>query len=338
MEFHARENRKSRCRMQPKFFISVFSLFIAIVAPLSLAHSEDEFLNYNPAQLKPGTISSVGSDSMADLVRFWVDAYKEVQPSVTVNVVSRGSATAPAALIDGSADLGPMARPMKTNERDAFITRYGFEPTQIKTAYSAISVYVSKDNPLNEITLADLDRLYSAERRRGATTSATKWSDLNVSGPLANQSIVVTSPTKESVPAAYFRQQVLMQGEFAKSVLPTTSIKSLLQSVAANNATIGFGESVLNSEALAQVKVLAVKDADANNAILPSAATIEDGSYPISRVLSVYLVRFPGETIDPALKDFLNFVLSKQGQAVVAKIGLLPLSPTAASEELAKLN
>lgn len=281
-------------------------------------------------------LTAVGSDSMGSLMRSWVEAFHERNSQVSMQIVSRGSATAPAALIEGSADLGPMARPMKAAELEKFTSRYGFEPTQIRTAISAVGVYVPVSNPLDQITFEQLDSIYSANRKREGKELVT-WGDLGVKGALAKQAIVPIGLEEETQAANYFRQQVMLQGDFSEKVMSTADNRSLFQALSINPNGIAFGDVSLAKAESTKVKLIPVRRDAASRALLPDESHVRDGSYPLARFLNIYIVRYPGEPVDSSLRDFLAFVLSPAGQSVAQREGLIPLPQAAVQEELTKL-
>lgn len=294
----------------------------------------EDLEHYTPAQLDSGSLTSVGSDSMDTLVALWVQDYSQHQPNVSIQVQSRGSASAPAALIEGVADLGPMARTMSTPELESFKTKYGFSPTQIRTAVAGVSVYVAKDNPLSKISLKDLDAIFSASPKRGSERQLKSWKDLNVAeASLGNLEIVPVGTLTESPAYAYFRQRVLLQNDFRKDITLTADTNTVLDTVAVNKAAIGFGMTGATHPGVREVAIsLEITD----EAYLPSEQNILSGKYPLSRYLNVYIVREPGKDVDATTKDFLRYVLSQEGQHIVKKQGLMPLPAEVVREEKKK--
>jgi len=292
--------------------------------------------DYVPAKLSASDpkLNSVGSDAMGELVNRWVDAYQAAQPEVKVNVVSRGSATAAAALIEGTADLGPMVREMKTPEREDFLTKYGFEPTQIRTALAGVAVYVQADNPIKKLSFYELDGIYSADLARGAPQAITNWSKVGVAGALADKPIMALGLLETNYAHSFFRQQVLLQGKLLPNVTSVSSTSSIFETIAANPNAIGVGD-IVNYPST--IKALEVSRTQAGPGVAPSMSNIQSGKYPLSRYLSVYVVKEPNEELNAALKDFLRFVLSKQGQQIVGDQGYIPLPAAVAIEELKKL-
>lgn len=310
----------------------------ALVGATSAAPSAAaELPEYKPAQLADGHLTSVGSDSMDELVGKWVEEYKLQQPSVITQVASFGSASAPPALIEGTANLGHMARPMKGNELDDFKFKYGFEPTQIKSALCGVAVYVSNKSPIKQLTFDQLDAIYSASNKRGGK-SATTWSDLGLAGQLGARPIMALGIVADSQPNTYFKQMVLLQGEFKESVTAIADTRSIIETIAANDNAIGYGNfASLTPEQRSKVKLIAVARDASSSAVLPSEQSIQSGEYPLARALNLYFVRYPGKPMDAAVRDFLTFALSRQGQKIVAREGLVPLSGALVEEELQKI-
>ncbi len=314
-------------------FIVTSGLLLSVFFPSS-ARCEETLPVYEPVPLKAESLTSVGSDSMDELVSLWVQTYKKYQPHVTIEVKSQGSASAPPALIEGSADFGPMVRPMTTPELEDFELKYGFKPTQIKTALVGLSVYVSKANPLNKISLKELDAIFSKNRERGASSQLTQWSQLGTGGEFGNNAIIPIGRPHNSYLTAYFRQRVLLQGDFLPEVASTADMNSMLQTIATNPGAIGFGDMNVSGEG---IKTLAVSENLEDKAFTPNLMTMLKEQYPLARFLSVYIVRFPGKALDEPTKDFLKFVLSHEGQKIVETQGFVPLPANVVNEERQKL-
>lgn len=289
--------------------------------------------SYSPSKLTAQTLTSVGSDSMGGLMQRWIKAYSKKQPSVEVRATSKGSASAPPALIEGSADLGPMARQMKTAEQREFLIAYGFAPTQIQVAYAAVGVYVPKNSPVRKISISQLRQLFSAEEEN--TKKATrKWSA--VSGFSSNQPITLYGQIGHQYLAGYLQQKVLLQKPYSTDISETASPGALYEVLSKNPGAIGFAAVDMNYPRNS-VRMLAVSSDETEGAhVLPSDKTIANASYPLSRSLNIFLARQPNQKMEPGLKDFLTFILSKEGQKIVAAQGLIPLSaPQVAQQRLA---
>lgn len=296
--------------------------------------SAESLPKYQADELKPQTISSVGSDSMDGLMKEWARAYRVHQPDVRVNLVSRGSALAPAALVDGSASLGPMSRPMKEKEVENFLSKHGFQPTQIKTALSVAAVYVGADSPIDSLSLSELDAIFSKDRNRGAGKSITSWKNSSLNNKIVKLKPHTLATSSQNI--AFFKQKALLQGSFASQVNSSLeSMESLFKLVLADSAVIAVGNY---ENPPAGVKVVAIRNEDNSPAILPTTDTSSKSDYPLSKFLNLYVVKEPGSKFDEASEDFLNFVLSEEGQKVVKSLGLIPLSSDTVRAELSQIN
>ncbi len=325
--------------MNPKFFtLMTRFLFVACCfLAIGAASAEDAMPKYSGAEQRVENITSVGSDSMGGLMRRWVEAYRLVQPKVTVRAVSRGSATAPPALIEGSADIGPMAREMKSREKEEFVAHYGFEPTAVRTAIAAVAVYVEKENPLNSVTFSQLERIYAANpKRESSMKPAMVWGDLGVKGPYAAKKIVAFGRSEGSYLRDYFKQQVLLQGPERAGVMSSASASGMVDAIEANSGGIAYGE-VLSADKMSGLKLLSVRRDSDSPAVKPNLQNMLSQKYPLARFLNVYLVREPGEAPEEGITDFLSFILSKQGQGLVQQSGLVPLPVETVLSERAKL-
>ncbi len=116
---------------------------------------------YAPTPVGAAVIKSVGSDTMGDLMRNWASAFSKLNPDVKFEIESKGSGTAPAALLDGTSQLGPMSRPMQSDEYEPFEKKYGYHPASFPAAVDALAIYVNKDNPVQCLTIGQLDRMFS---------------------------------------------------------------------------------------------------------------------------------------------------------------------------------
>ncbi len=281
-----------------------------------------------------GNLSSIGSDTLNNLMTFWAEAFSAAYPSVRVQVEGKGSSTAPPALIEATAQLGPMSRAMKSDELDAFEKKFGYPPTQIRVAVDALAVYVHKDNPLQKLTLPQVDAIFSKSRRCGAPAPLDSWGALEVAGTLAAQPIRLYGRNSASGTYGYFKEVALCGGDFRDTVKEQPGSASVVQGVTEDKLGIGYSGLGYKTSG---VKALSL----AKDAKTPFASTdpeeVYAGKYPLARFLYVYVNRAPGKPLDPLTDQFLRFVLSREGQEIVLKDGYLPLKSGVIEQELAKL-
>jgi phosphate transport system substrate-binding protein len=281
-----------------------------------------------------GSLSSIGSDTMNNLMTLWGEAFSRSYPNVKLQVEGKGSSTAPPALINGTAQLGPMSRPMKSTEIDDFEKKFGYKPTEIKTSFDALAVYVHKDNPLASLTLAQADAIFSKTRKRGAAKDVATWGDLGLTGDWAARPISLYGRNSASGTYGFFKEHVLRNGDFKDTVKEQPGSASVVQGV--TNDLYGVGYSGIGYRT-SGVKLVPLSESAGGAASSGSYDDVVAKTYPLARFLFVYVNKGPGQPLDPLVKEFLRLVLSREGQEVVVKDGYLPLTPAIVAEELRKI-
>jgi phosphate transport system substrate-binding protein len=278
-----------------------------------------------------GNINSVGSDSMNNMMALWAESFKKMYPNVKIQIEGKGSSTAPPALIAGTAQFGPMSRAMRSTEVDQFEAKYGYKPTQIRTSFDALAVYVNKDNPLEKLTLAQVDAAFSKTRRRGGKTANT-WGDLGLTGDWASRPISIYGRNSASGTYGFFKEHTLKNGDYKDTVKEQPGSASVVQGVTEDRFGIGYSGIGYRTSG---VKVL--KLAEAAEFFDGGYDNVKSGKYPLSRFLYIYVNKAPGKHLDPLVKEYMKLILSKEGQEVVVKDGYLPLPASIVAEELKKL-
>ncbi|HUK13195.1 MAG TPA: phosphate ABC transporter substrate-binding protein [Thermoanaerobaculaceae bacterium] len=282
-----------------------------------------------------GNLGSVGSDTMNNLMTYWAEAFQKLYPTVEVQIEGKGSSTAPPALIAGTSQLGPMSREMKPEEVEAIERKYGYKPIQIRTALDTIGVYVNKDNPLASISLAELDGIFSKTRRSGYPNDVTTWGQLGLKGEWAAKPISIYGRNSASGTYGFFKEHALAKGDYKDTVKEQPGSASVVESVSEDLYGIGYSGIGYRTSG---VRALPLATAVGAPAFAPDYANALSRKYPLSRYLYVYALRDPRRPMDPLTREFLRFVLSREGQDVVVKDGFLPLPAAVVREELAKLD
>ncbi len=281
-----------------------------------------------------GNVKSIGSDTMNNLMTLWAEDFRKQYPNVQVEIEGKGSSTAPPALIAGTATFGPMSREMKNQEIDEFEAKYGYKPTGLRTSIDMLAVYVHKDNPIESLTMQQIDAIFSKTRKGGYQEDITTWGQLGVTGEWANKPISLYGRNSASGTYGYFKEHALFKGDYKDGVKEQPGSSSVVQGVASDRYGIGYSGIGYKT---ADVKAVAVKS-DANSPAI--AATPEfayTGKYPLARFLYVYVNHKPGSELDPLRREFIRFVFSRQGQESVVKDGYYPVNARIAAEEMAKL-
>ncbi len=281
-----------------------------------------------------GTIKSIGSDTMNNLMTLWAEGFKKMYPNVQVEIEGKGSSTAPPALIAGTSNFGPMSREMKKQEIDAFEGKFGYKPTAVPSAVDVLAVYVHKDNPIAGLSLEQVDAIYSKTRKAGHDRDITTWGDVGLTGEWANKPISLYGRNSASGTYGFFKEHVLKNGDFKESVKEQPGSSAVVQGVASDKYAIGYsGIGYKTSD------VRAVPLARSGNKFIPADADhAYNGQYPLSRLLYIYVNYKPNSELDPLRREFLRFVLSYEGQMVVIDDGYLPLLAKTVDKSLKSIN
>ena len=302
----------------------------------TLAQPEvDPALNtYEKAAGVSGNLSSIGSDTLANLMTLWAEEFKRTYPNVNVQIQAAGSSTAPPGLTEGTSNIGPMSRLMKDKEIEAFEKRHGYKPTPIAVAIDALAVFVHKDNPIEGLTIPEIDAIFSSTRTCGHDESVETWGQLGLPGAWEPRQIQLYGRNSVSGTYGYFKDNALCKGDFRNTVNEQPGSASVVQAVSASLNGIGYSGIGYTTSSVKAVPV-SREAGDAFVAATPENAVA--GAYPLARFLYVYVNKVPGEPMAPLTAEFLRLVLSRQGQEVVVKDGYIPLPASVAERELAKL-
>ncbi len=321
-------------RKTSRFFILTF-LQAAILSTLfaQAVQVDPKLPRYKKKDGVSGKISSIGSDTMNNLLALWGEAFKRIYPNVVIEFEGKGSSTAPPALLAGTAQLGPMSRPMKGEEMDAIERKYGFKPTPINTSIDALAVYVHKDNPLESMTLQQIDAAFSKTRRGGYPRDITNWNQINPK--LGNRPISLYGRNSASGTYGFFKEHALFRGDFKDAVKEQPGSAAVVQGVSRDRNGMGYSGIGYKTTG---VKALAIAEREGAPSYEPSYENAETGKFPISRFLFLYILKDPKKPLEPIVREFLTYILSHEGQSDVLKDGYYPLSLQGVNAELKKLN
>lgn len=322
-------------RFQP--FAIAFAV-LAGLAPLAGAQAiklDPAFPAYTPIKGVSGAITSVGSDTMNNLMTLWGESYKALYPNVTLAIEGKGSSTAPAALIAGTATFGPMSRPMKSDEITKFEETFGYKPLAIETSIDMLAVYVHKDNPIAALTLQQVDAIFSKTRKGGLEAEIKTWGELGLKGEWADKPISLYGRNSASGTYGYFKEHALFKGDFKDSVKEQPGSSAVVQSVATDRYAIGYSGIGYKTADVRAVPLAANAKSKAVEALPENAYT---GEYPMARFLYLYLNVKPGTALDPLRREFLRYLFSKNGQEQVIKDGYYPVTVEIAKRNLKKID
>jgi phosphate transport system substrate-binding protein len=290
--------------------------------------------SYTKVEGVTGNLNSIGSDTLNNVMTLWAEEFKKLYPKVVIGVEGKGSTTAPPALINGTAQLGPMSRKMKSEEIDAVEKKYGVGPTAIGVSLDSLAVFVSKDNPIKELTLPQVDAIFSKNRAGKYPKDIITWGDAGLTGEWKDRPISIYGRNAASGTYAYFKEHALFKGDFKDVVKEAPGSASVVMSVTADKAGIGYSGIGYRTSGVKTVPLSVKEGAQSFDATYENVLS---GKYPLSRMLYVYIIKKPNEPLSPLVHEFLRFVLSKQGQEVVVKDGYLPLPANVAEKQAALL-
>jgi phosphate transport system substrate-binding protein len=314
------------------------STLVALLATVSIgavAVADDMDPRFKPYQQTSGvsgTVKSIGSDTLNNLMTLWAEGFNKAYPGVKIEIEGKGSSTAPPALIAGTAAFGPMSRPMKSAEIDQFEKKYGYKPTEVRVAVDALAVFVHKDNPIKCLSLQQVDGIFSSSRALGGA-DITKWDQLGLAGDYAGKPISLFGRNSASGTYGYFKEVAMGNGDYKSTVKEQPGSSTVVQGVASDKFAIGYSGIGYKT---ADVKAVAISGRD-GQCYEPTQKNAYTGKYTISRFLYVYVNKNPSAALDPLRGEFLKYVLSKDGQTVVVKDGYFPMPFVFADQDLGKL-
>ena len=280
-----------------------------------------------------GNLDSIGSDTLNNLMTYWAEGFRKEYPNVRIQIEGKGSSTAPPALLSGTAQLGPMSRAMKSEEIDAFTKKYGYAPTQISVALDSLAVYVNKDNPVKELSLQEVDAIFS-KTRKGGLQEITTWGQVGLTGPWQQAPMSIYGRNSASGTYGYFKEHALFKGDYKDTVKEQPGSASVVMGITADKNGIGYSGIGYKTSG---VKAVALSNKKGEKSHEASFENVMNGSYPLSRTLYIYVAKGPNKPMPAQTAEFLKYVLSKGGQEIVVKDGFLPLPAKVVEKELAKL-
>ncbi len=312
-------------------FLASISLSSVLLAQAKL---DESLPDYEKTSGVSGNLSSVGSDTLANLMTLWSEKFKRIYPSVNLQIQAAGSSTAPPALTEGTSNLGPMSRLMKDKELEAFEKKYGYKPTPVAVAIDALAVFVHKDNPIKGLNLQQTDAIFSSTRTCGGPEDIKTWGQLGLEGTWATRGIQLYGRNSVSGTYGYFKKHAMCKGDYKNTVNEQPGSASVVQSVSSSLNGIGYSGIGYTTSS---VRAVPLARKPGQDFIAASPENAINGSYPLARFLYIYINKEPGKKLDPITAQFLTMVLARQGQEVVVKDGYIPLPAAVAAKELTKI-
>lgn len=300
--------------------------------PAQTLSLDPDLPEYEPVSGISGNLDSLGSDTLNNLMTLWAEAFRAFYPNVNIQIEGKGSSTAPPALIAGTAQLGPMSRDMKPTEEDQFEERFGYKPTAVPVAIDALAVYVHKDNPIDGLTLRQVDQIFSNTNRRGGEP-INRWGEVDLSGNWSQRGVSIYGRNSASGTYGFFKDIALLKGDYRATVKEQPGSSAVVQGVASDLYGIGYSGIGYRTSG---VKAIALGDSE-DALFEPSYENCLSQDYPMARFLWIYVNKSPVEDMNPLTREFIKFVLSREGQEIVLKDGYYPMTASYAQQVLARI-
>ena len=305
----------------------------ASVANAQTIQVDADLPSYEKVSGISGNLNSIGSDTLNNLMTLWAEGFKKVYPNVNVQIEGKGSSTAPPALIEATAQLGPMSRAMKSQEMDEFEKKFGYKPTPIRTSLDSLAVFVNKDNPIQGLNIQQVDSLFSKNRKCDAPLDTATWGDLGLTGNWASAPISLYGRNSASGTYGFFKKVALCKGDYKDTVKEQPGSASVVQGVSEDRNGAGYSGIGYTTSGVRPIPLVK----EGSDYVEPTYENVASGKYPLSRFLYVYVNKEPNRALDPLTKEFLKFVLSKEGQEIVVKDGYYPMSAKLVNKDRAAL-
>ncbi|MGM0477389.1 MAG: PstS family phosphate ABC transporter substrate-binding protein [Pseudomonadota bacterium] len=301
----------------------------ALLASATSLAVDSELEPYERASGISGNLTSIGSDTLNNLMTLWAEDFQGVYPNINIQIQGAGSSTAPPAMAEGTANFGPMSRMPKDSEQAAFEEAHGYSMTAVPVAIDTLAVYVNKDNPIEGLTLPQVDAIYSETRRCGHSEDLTRWGQLGLSGDWENRDITLYGRNSVSGTYGYFRKNALCDGDYKASVNEQPGSASVVQGVSESLNGIGYSGIGYKTSG---VRAVPLAEEEGGEFIEVSPENAANGTYPLARFLYIMVNKRPGQDLAPREAEFLKMVLSRDGQETVERDGYVPL-PAAVVEK-----
>ncbi len=313
--------------------MTAMALGCVLIGTAYAINVDPRLADYTPVSGVSGSLKSIGSDTLNNLMTLWSEGFRSKYPNVKIAIEGKGSSTAPPALIESAAQFGPMSREMKSKEITDFEKKFGYKPSHFRAAVDSLAVFVHKDNPIKCLTLKQLDAIFSKTRKGGLEKDIRTWGDLGLTGEWANKPISIYGRNSASGTYAYFKEVALFKGDYKDSVKEQPGSSAVVQGVASDKYAIGYSGIGYKT---ADVKAVSIGIKE-GACFEPNAENAYAGDYPLARFLYIYLNKNPQRALDPLMSEFIKYVVSKEGQIATIKDGFYPISKEIADEDIKTL-
>jgi len=322
-------------KLKKVFVVASLAALVGLSGSVQATGVDALLADYKRVSGVSGNLSSIGSDTLANLMTLWAEEFKRQYPNVNIQIQAAGSSTAPPALTEGTSNIGPMSRKMKSKESASFEKRHGYKATAIPVAIDALAVYVHKDNPIKGMSIPQVDAIFSVNRKCGYKTDIGKWGKTGLSGAWGNRDIQIFGRNSVSGTYGYFKKNALCKGDFKNNVNEQPGSASVVQSVGTSINGIGYSGIGYKTSS---VRAIPLAKKSGGTMVAATTENALAGKYPLSRFLYVYVNKAPNTPLGPLELEFIKLVMSKAGQEIVVKDGYIPLPAKVVNKYLSKLS
>jgi len=311
--------------------LAACAVALAGVPALAEEHLDPQLPKYHPIDKLDGTLKLVGSQTMSELASQWVDRFTLFYPNVKIEVVVKGASNAFPAVMSGEGNIGLLSREATPEEIEEFKKAKGYDPKVLTPSLERIAVYVNESNPIESLTLAQLDAIFSKTLKRGETKEITTWGAAGVTGSMAAQPITLKGRNDTTGSQVFFKSIAMNGGEFRDGISNEKDNLALVKAIATDKNAIGFAGEMWQVNGVKAVP-LSWTASDAPHAI--DSPGDEKGTYPLVRPLQFVINQAPEKELSPLEQEFLRYVFSSMGQEDVVKAGFHPISADPAKTAL----
>ena len=318
--------------------------------PLVAVSADSTLARYNPQAQVSGSFKIQGSETMYPLLNRLSMEFQRRQPKVAIDVKGGGSTKAIVEFLQpplsktgkvmlleeraGSFKMIASSRELFDAEVKEFAEQHGYEPTAVPVAVDAVAVYVHKDNPVSGLALDQVDAIFSSTRNRGYKTAITQWGQLGLTGGWEKSPIQLYGRDRKSGTRAFFQEHCLAGGEFMPGLHEDPGAASVILDLSRDQLGIGYSGLGLQTSA---VRLVPLAETAGMPFVTPSSSTVADQTYPLRRVLHLYIDKSPNAPLPAAAQEFLTFIMTQEGQEAVTRAGFFPLPPTLAAKSAVAL-
>ena len=295
---------------------------------------DPDWKDYTQVSGVSGNLNSIGSDTLNNLMTLWAEGFRKEYPNVKIQIEGKGSSTAPPALVEGTAQLGPMSRQMKAKEMDKFEAKFGYKATNVPVAIDALAVYVNKDNPVKCMSMEEVDAAFSKTRRRGHSVNIDTWGKAGLDGNWKSTRVSLYGRNSASGTYGFFKKKVLKKGDYKDEVKEQPGSASVVQGVTEDRGGLGYSGIGYRTSG---VRVIPLSAKSGDGCFEPTFTNASAGKYPLARFLYLYVNKAPGKPLSPLVAEFLKYVYSQAGQQIVIKDGYFPLPQALIAKKLGEM-